>query len=437
MSNIRKTTITNCEKQFLLKNLTEWRRLDGRAFDEFRNLQIEFGKDWGCCYVSLGKTRVIAQVSCELQVPKSSRPSEGILNINLELNPIGEPNFEAGRQSEMLAQLSRLLEKCIKDSKAVDLESLCVKMNERVWSFRVDINLLNHEGNIVDCASIAALAALAHFRRPDVTCDGTDFKIHSIKERDPIPTVLHHYPVCISYAIFNGGDFIIADPTLLEEGVAEAFLTVSVNAYRELCGLHLGGKVQITPDVIFETTNKAARRACEVIELIKTSVETDTNTKIEARTRGLTLRGKTFDISDVDVPLSELSVCLDHWKLSKGKKRKKSEKKQSPIDGIEKMETEDQPTVTKEENDIKDTINVVNEHTAELIPNKNNAEWAIIVSDEEEDGIGDEVICVEPVKETVEINDSGSEEETVVVLNTGKKKKSPAKKSPKTKKVNS
>lgn len=76
--------------------------------------------------------RVIAQVTCELQVPKSSRPSEGILSINLELNPMADPNFEAGRQSELSSQLNRLLEKCIINSKAVDLESLCVKMNERV-----------------------------------------------------------------------------------------------------------------------------------------------------------------------------------------------------------------------------------------------------------------------------------------------------------------
>lgn len=75
----------------------------------------------------------------------------------------------------------------------------------QVWAIRVDVNLLNHEGNILDCASIAALAALAHFRRPDVTCDGIEFKIHSTKERDPIPTVIHHYPVCISYAIFAEG----------------------------------------------------------------------------------------------------------------------------------------------------------------------------------------------------------------------------------------
>lgn len=149
--------------------------------------------------------RVLAQVSCEVVQPKSSRPSEGILNINLELNPIAAPQFEAGRQSELSVQLNRLLEKCIKDSKTVDLESLCVKVNEKVWAFRVDINVLNHEGNILDCASVAALCALAHFRRPDVTWEGEDFVVHNYRTHDPIPTVIHHYPVCVTYAVFENG----------------------------------------------------------------------------------------------------------------------------------------------------------------------------------------------------------------------------------------
>lgn len=55
-----------------------------------------------------------------------------MLNINLELNTMADPSFDTSRQTDLSSQLNRLLEKCIKDSKAVDLESLCVKMNERV-----------------------------------------------------------------------------------------------------------------------------------------------------------------------------------------------------------------------------------------------------------------------------------------------------------------
>lgn len=34
----------------------------------------------------------------------------------------------------------------------------------QVWQIRVDVNVMNHDGNIIDCSSIAAIAALAHFR---------------------------------------------------------------------------------------------------------------------------------------------------------------------------------------------------------------------------------------------------------------------------------
>nr|CAD7579658.1 unnamed protein product [Timema californicum] len=75
----------------------------------------------------------------------------------------------------------------------------------QVFNLRVDVHVLNHEGNLVEAASIAALTALSHFRRPDVTMTGEKTIIHDPSERDPIPVVLHHHPVCVSYALFNKG----------------------------------------------------------------------------------------------------------------------------------------------------------------------------------------------------------------------------------------
>ena len=34
----------------------------------------------------------------------------------------------------------------------------------QVWSLRVDLHVLDYCGNIIDCAAIAAIAALKHFR---------------------------------------------------------------------------------------------------------------------------------------------------------------------------------------------------------------------------------------------------------------------------------
>lgn len=68
----------------------------------------------------------------------------------------------------------------------------------------------------------------------------------------------------------------MADPTLLEEGVADAYLSIGVNPYKELCGLHLGGKADLTPNLILSTVNKAAGHAASVVQQIKDAIEGDT-----------------------------------------------------------------------------------------------------------------------------------------------------------------
>lgn len=127
-------------------------RLDGRKLEEFRPLKINFGAEWGSAHVTLGETRVLAQVSCELGQPKATRPNEGLLYINVELSPMAALHFEAGRNSELTVQINRILERTFKDSRCVDLESLCVSAEDKVWILRVDLNVLNHEGNIIGAA---------------------------------------------------------------------------------------------------------------------------------------------------------------------------------------------------------------------------------------------------------------------------------------------
>lgn len=43
----------------------------------------------------------------------------------------------------------------------------------------MDLHLLNHDGNIIDAASIAAIVALCHFRRPDVSVQGEEVTVVS------------------------------------------------------------------------------------------------------------------------------------------------------------------------------------------------------------------------------------------------------------------
>lgn len=47
------------EKQFFTRALEENLRLDGRPFDQFRALELEFGDEYGVADVRLGKTRYV------------------------------------------------------------------------------------------------------------------------------------------------------------------------------------------------------------------------------------------------------------------------------------------------------------------------------------------------------------------------------------------
>ncbi|KAG5848258.1 hypothetical protein ANANG_G00096560 [Anguilla anguilla] len=278
---MRETPLSNCERQFLLKAIEEKKRLDGRQTYDYRNIKITFGTDYGCCIVDLGKTRVLAQVSCELVAPKENRPTEGILFLSLELSPMASPIFEAGRQSELLVKLNRLLERCLRNSKCIDTESLCVVSGEKVWQIRVDVHVLNHEGNLMDAASIAAIAGLCHFRRPDVGIQGDEVTVYGPEERDPVPLSIYHMPICVSFAFFLEGTYLLVDPSEREERVMDGLLVIAMNKHREICSIQSSGGIMLLKDQVLRCSKIASVKVSEITDLINRALENDRKARKE------------------------------------------------------------------------------------------------------------------------------------------------------------
>ncbi|XP_051993732.1 exosome complex component RRP45 [Xyrauchen texanus] len=272
---MRDTPLSNCERLFLLKAIEEKKRLDGRQTYDYRNIKITFGTEYGCCIVELGKTRVLSQVSCELVPPKDSRPTEGIVFFNLELSPMASPAFEPNRQSELLVTLNRQLERCLRNSKCIDTESLCVVSGEKVWQIRVDVHVLNHDGNLMDAASIAAISALSHFRRPDVAIQGRDVTMFSPEERDPISLSIYHMPICVSFAFFLQGSYLLVDPCEREERVMDGLLMIAMNKHREICSIQSSGGIMLLKDQVLRCSKIASVKVSEVTELINKALDND------------------------------------------------------------------------------------------------------------------------------------------------------------------
>lgn len=58
----REAEISINERDFIQQALQEQIRLDGRAFDAFRKVELNFGEEYGVADVQLGKTRYVVHV---------------------------------------------------------------------------------------------------------------------------------------------------------------------------------------------------------------------------------------------------------------------------------------------------------------------------------------------------------------------------------------
>lgn len=302
--------LSNCERDFIKTAVSEDKRVDHRTSKESRNVRVSFGLDRGCCVASLGDTKVLVQVSAEIIVPKPGRPTEGELFVNLELSPMAAPHFEAGRLGDYGVEVARLLERCIRDSQCIDLESLCVVSGEKVWALRVDAQVLNHQGNIVECAGIATIGALMHFRRPDVTVIGTEVTIHNPRDREPVPLHLHHYPFLVCFAFYDDGKTVLIDPTDLEERIAEGLLSIAANAHEEICLLHQHG-CTVRRDLVLLCSRLASVRAKTLAAKIKAEIAKDEEGRMKNRRVGFAAALEVDEDEHLTTMLEPESIEID------------------------------------------------------------------------------------------------------------------------------
>ena len=217
----------------------------------------------------------MSQVSWEITSPKDARPTDGILFVNVEISPMAAPYFEAGKQSELGVEVNRLLERCLRESRCLDMESLCISAGIKVFAIRVDLHVLNYDGNITDALSIAAIASMCHFRRPDVTVCGEDVTIHSMEDRDPIPLNIHHMPMCVSFAFYDNGNYMLVDPSEKEEVVASGKMVIGMNRHREICLMQMSGGMLLQKEQILRCSNVCAVKVAQMSELVQRALEND------------------------------------------------------------------------------------------------------------------------------------------------------------------
>ena len=212
---------------------------------------------------------------------------------------MASPAYEAGHPSDRGVETARIVERGLRESRAIDLESLCVLAGEKVWAVRVDAHVLDAGGNVLDALNLAVVTALLHFRRPDVTVIGDSVTVHSVDDRQPVALALHHIPVSCSFAFFDPAvsaaataaaaaahaaalaagqappPLMVVDPSLKEELCADSGLTVTLNVHGELCCLQKSGGTGVDLATLLQATQVAAAKTADLTALIQTRLKED------------------------------------------------------------------------------------------------------------------------------------------------------------------
>ena len=234
-------------RSHIINLLNAGTRLDGRNLTEYRDpIEVEHNvvkTAEGSARVKIGETEVMVGVKLEVGEPYPDSPDEGTIIVGAELLPMSNPEFELGPPGIQAIELARVVDRGIRESKALDFKKLCIEKGEKIWMVIIDICPINDAGNLFDAASLAALAALKNTKYPSFDGEKVDYKKKTDKKLQ-----LEKMPIAVT--VIKIGDKFIVDPDTEEEKAVDARLTVSSIDDGTLCAMQKGGDFPLTIDEI-------------------------------------------------------------------------------------------------------------------------------------------------------------------------------------------
>lgn len=255
------SVVTRIKQKQIAQLIAKGKRLDNRSPTDYREIKVEQGiieRAEGSARVLLGRTEVMAGTKIEIGEPFPDTPNEGVLTVNAELVPLASPTFEPGPPDENSIELARIVDRGIRESKAIDVEKLVIEPGKKVFIIFVDVYVLNHDGNLIDASALAALAALLNTKMFNYEIKEGEVKIKS--GYTPLP--MKRRPITVTFAKIN--DKLVVDPWLEEEEVMDARLTMAIDDDGNICAIQKGGSGYFTPEQVLEAAKIAKEKAVEI-----------------------------------------------------------------------------------------------------------------------------------------------------------------------------
>jgi len=222
---MNKMETSNLTGERIKEYLSKGKRFDNRKPDEFREIIIETGiskNAEGSARIKIGKTEVLVGVKMNVSEPYPDSPDKGNLMVTAELLPLSSSRFENGPPKFNAIELGRIIDRAIRESKFIELEKLCIKEREKVWTVFIDIYSINDDGNLLDAAGLGAIVALKNTKIPKYDKKNEKVLYGELSE-NKIPLIKE---IPISITVHKIGNNLIIDPTREEEDISETRVTI-------------------------------------------------------------------------------------------------------------------------------------------------------------------------------------------------------------------
>ncbi|BDB97671.1 MAG: exosome complex protein Rrp42 [Saccharolobus sp.] len=243
-------------------------RQDGRKLTDYRPISIilDYAKKAdGSALVKLGNTVVLAGTKIELDKPYEDTPNQGNLIVNVELLPLAYETFEPGPPDENAIELARVIDRSLRDSKAIDLTRLVIEPGKSVWTVWLDVYVLDYGGNALDACTLASVAALYNTKLYKVDQMNGEYRINKNEVNGKLPM---SYPV-VTVSVAKVDKYLIVDPDLDEESIMDTKVSFSYTPDFRIVGIQKSGKGSLSLQDVDQAENIARSAAGKLFEELK------------------------------------------------------------------------------------------------------------------------------------------------------------------------
>lgn len=269
--------VPKMQAEQIVKSIKRGERLDGRGLLDYRPISVILSpikKAEGSALVKLGRTQVIVGVRLDLGTPFKDRPNEGVLQVHAEFVPLASPSFEPGPPDENAIEVARIIDRSLREPRAVKLEDLVIEPGRVAWVVYNDIYLVDHDGNIVDASMLASMLALATTKMPRLVKTETgQYTLDLTTRETPLPISLLVATVTIGVV----EDTLFVDPSIEEELVADAFIVLAVDEKGRICGAQKRGEKGISRKLLESAIDIAIAKGSQLIEFMRSVLNNPQN----------------------------------------------------------------------------------------------------------------------------------------------------------------